>query len=124
MTKRQQNELEVWRYFIPPGTWAEENSEDIKKFFECSERGQHKDEMTRSAFLPEGRTYAHALRWGKIWAYRNVHEIWEPALLGGEGGWCGYCELIEDMPAPVIEFVKKEMFQGIDSEAIENCRDN
>ncbi len=44
LTKSQQEELEVWEYFIPANSpWLPKTDEDIKKFFEWSERGKHKE---------------------------------------------------------------------------------
>lgn len=124
-TSKQLNEISVWRYFIPTNCdWGEENDADKIKFFGWSERGLHKDLTGIPSYKPEGRTFFHALYWGKIWAYRSVHELYEGAILDGTvpyysilGGHEG-----EDItPRCVVNFLKKEMFKGLDSETIEEC---
>lgn len=116
-TKKQQIELDVWEYFKPAGIqWVKKNSKDTQKFFEWSQEGKHRDLATIPAHQKEGRTYFHALVWGKKRAYIHAHELYEPAVLEG----LGYVSFIDkDTPRAVVEFLKKEMFKGIDAEIIE-----
>lgn len=125
LTKRQKNELVVWEYFIPSNcTWAKKTDKDIEIFFEWSEQGKHKDFMNIMSYKPEGRTYAHALSWGKKWAGIHCHELYEPGVLDlsfpyvcilGIGGYGPRC------PVEVKDWLKKEMFKGIDADIIDKC---
>jgi hypothetical protein len=51
-----------------------------------------------------------------------MHEMYEPGVLEGT---MPYYTILggDDKPAPraVVDFIKKEMFQGHDSELIETC---
>lgn len=126
LTEAQKNELVVWEYFIPKNCrWLPKTDKDIEMFFEWSERGKHKQIAGIPTYLPEGRIYFHALVWGKKRAGMNIHELWEQGVLVGCG--LGYFTLLggeddEDIPPrAVVDFMKKEMFKGIDAEVIENC---
>lgn len=116
LSPKQQNEISVWEYFIPQNCqWLEKTDDDIKKFFEWSEQGKHKNDLEIPMYKKEGRTYFHALVWGKKWANIHIHELWEPDI----GTTIGYIELVDEMPRVVIDFIKKEIFKGADSEVIE-----
>ena len=123
MTTKQQKEVEIWEYFKPKNTqWEERNEEDIRRFFEWSEKGLHKELLEIQPYLPEGRTYFHALVWGKKWAGRHVHELYEPGILSGETPYSVILGAYGDkMPRSVVDFLKKEMFKGMDAELIEQC---
>lgn len=109
---KQQKELEVWKYFMPKNcSWADETEQDIKMFFEWSQEGKHREVVCIPAYKKEGRTYFHALVWGKKWAGIHIHEMWENEYLGIDG-WMGYAELIAGRPREVVEFIAKEMFKG------------
>jgi hypothetical protein len=139
LTKAQKAELEVWRYFIPSNcAWLPQTDDDIKMFFEWSEQGKHKDITIIPTYKSEGRTYFHALYWGKKWAGIHMHELWEPGVLDGTMPYftllCGYennkrwwqfwKSPNKPIPRYIVDFMKKEMFKGIDSEIIENCYQN
>ena len=116
LTRAQQNELEIWEYFMPKHMgWSSETDEDIKMFFEWSERGLHKDIGSR-----DNLSYFEALRQGKRWA--GIHmEMYEDGVLNGT---MPYYIILggqdkEIMPRNVVDFIKKEMFRGIDREIIE-----
>lgn len=130
LSKAQQNELVVWKYFIPKTVkWDAENEEDIKKFFEWSEQGKHKERN------PYGDTsYFEALRQGKRWA--GIHmEMYEEGVLEGStpyitllGGfenikrwWQFWKSEHKPILVQVKDFLKKEMFKGHDAEIIERC---
>ena len=140
LSKSQLNELEVWKHFIPQNlrNIAIKDS-DIKKFFEWSEQGKHKEELSVPIYEnPDG---FFALYQGKKWAGIHIHELYEPGILdlsmpyftilGGyditiKRKWWQfwkqkYTHRHNPPPRPVVEFMKKEMFKGIDSEIIEKC---
>lgn len=72
MTRKQTIELADLKTYIPDHCdWQEKNEEDIKKFFEWSERGLHKDDVHIPTYTKEGRTYFHALVWAKKWRERS-----------------------------------------------------
>lgn len=121
MTTRQRNDIEVVKYFIPADIKKRITitHEDEIKYLEYSERGLHKEEIKVSHFT-DG---FNALVSGKQWSGRML-QIWEDTILEtlkGQGG-IGYIELVKDMPEPVFEFFKKEMFKGIDRNIIEYSR--
>jgi len=131
MTKKQERELKVWEYFIPDHLKILPKTErDVEMFFEWSERGMHKDlanPFPAQLKEQEGFTYFQALVAGKQWAGRHIHEMWEPSYLSSDGSWMGYYWLVggypdeEPMPKEVVDFIKKEMFKGVDAEWIESC---
>lgn len=134
-TKKQQVELIVWRYFMPSHVaWMPENQADIEKFFEWSEQGKHKENFYGDL------SYFNALREGKSWA--GVHmQMYEEGILdmtmpyfvilGGNSKaiyrkwWQFWKPKIsfknEPIPREVVDFMKKEMFKGIDADLIEKC---
>lgn len=76
LTNKQKRELKNLKTFIPSNCdWQGENEGDIKKFFEWSERGLHKKESLIKTYLPEGRTYFHALVWAKAWRERSYNGL-------------------------------------------------
>lgn len=142
LSQRKQNELEVWEYFIPSNChWADKTDKDIDMFFEWSEQGKHKELISIPTFKPEGRTYFHALVWGKKWAGIHIHELYEQGVLDGTMPYytilSGFDKTIyrkwwqfwkpkkwftyTAVPRPVVDFIKKEMFKGKDAEIIEEC---
>ncbi len=115
LSSKQENEIKAWEYFIPKNcNWAERTDEDIKKFFEWSEQGKHKDLLSIPTYEPEGRTYFHALVHGKKRAGVNIHEIYEESFNAHDGSWVGYDNLFESMPSEVVSYIKKEIFKGED----------
>ena len=123
LTPKQQKELSVFRYFMPDKLKVVEITDsDLKKYFQWSERGMHKEEASSSGYKTEFDGFA-ALIQGKRWAGIHMHELWEPGVLDGSIPY--YCLLGgEDgviLPREVVDFMKHEMFKGIDTEVIENC---
>lgn len=136
LTKSQQNELEVWEYFIPTNCqWLPKTDRDIEMFFEWSQEGKHK-----SKTMVGDLSYFNALREGKRWA--GVHwQMYEEGVLEGTmpyftilGGFNAtvkrkwwqfwkskYTHVNIPIPRSVVDQMKKEMFKGIDAETIEKC---
>jgi len=114
---KQQEDIECSKYFIP------ENSKDIliteadeQKYLEWSEQGKHKEEANK-AFSPNTKTGFDCLVMGK--KSRGLHvEMYEQSVLEGS---IPYYTILEDTPRSVVNFLKKEMFQGMDANVIENC---
>ena len=147
LSQAQKNELVVWEYFVPTNcAWQKKRDEDIERFFEWSEEGKHKELLAIPTYKLEGRTYFHALVFGKKRAGIHIHELWEPDFLSED--WHGYYSLMggdatfrkprwlwnllnrfmgtrvlknEPLPREVVDFIKKEMFCGHDSEMIEEA---
>lgn len=118
LTKAQQNELEVWKHFIPSNCdWGVCTEKDIEMFFEWSEQGKHKDYARINTFMPEGRTYFHALLWGKKRAYMNVHELYEDGILSGDMPYNAFID--KHTPISVLNFIKNEIFKGADAKLIQ-----
>lgn len=123
LSKAQEKELEVWEYFIPRNIkWFSKTDQDIKMFFEWSERGKYKDIST----YYNNFSYFEALRQGKRWA--GIHmQMYEEGVLDGSMPYIVIlgCEPYgPKIPVMVKDFMKKEMFKGIDAELIENCYQN
>ena len=139
-TEKQLKDFETIEYYIPPGLrFIKITDDDKKMFFENSERGLHK-EMIKDNYFNDG---FNVLREGKRWRGIHIHEMYEPGILDGSmpyyvilGGykdkkretkWWNYWwyKLTKDLyvcnplPRGVVDFIKKEMFKGIDSELIE-----
>lgn len=118
-SQKQQTDLEVTQYFIPQVMKKIEiTGEDTQMYFEWSEQGKHKDKVGGMPYPMDG---FNALVQGKEW--RGVHMgMYEEGvldqtmpyyeILGGNG---------EILPRSVVDFMKKEMFKGIDAETIEKC---
>jgi hypothetical protein len=54
----------------------------------------------------------------------TIHELWEKDF--GKVGWLGYYNLLQEedgrpIPKRIKDFIKKEMFRGIDADVIESC---
>ncbi len=140
LTKSQQNELEVWEYFMPDNCkWLPKTGKDIEMFFEWSEQGKHKDKLRWNYNITE-HPYFQGLVEGKRWA--GIHwQMYEDGVLDGTmpyftilGGndkivykkwwqiWRHKYRLIHNPPPrSVVNQMKREMFTGIDAEVIENC---
>lgn len=119
MNSNRKTELEVLMYFMPNSSnHISITEEDTKKYFEWSEQGKHKRDIKQSHFT-DG---FNALVSAKQWRGRNIHELWEPGVLEGDTPYyvlLGGHEGEELMPRVVVEFMKREMFKGVDSELIE-----
>ena len=111
-TNGRLKEKELLEYFYPDffkkkGIIPKES--DYEAFFNLSENGIEPKEKT------EGYK---ALEESKRW--RGIHmQMWEEGVL--EGSVPYYSLLFDEgkMPRTIVEFIKKEMFKGIDSELIE-----
>lgn len=123
LTKGQRNDLESIIYFIPDcmkSILITDN--DIKMFFENSERGLHKDKISNRKM--DG---FNALIQGKSWRGIHIHELFE---LGVMDGTMPYVTILgkeagdEPVPCSVMEFMAKEMFKGHDAELIKNIYNN
>jgi hypothetical protein len=112
-TPGQLKDLEIVEYFIPDClTCIKITDDDRRMFCEWSERGKYKElinERKMDGF--------NALIQGKRW--RGIHmQMWEDGNLDGT---MPYMELIKDMSKNLVDFIKKELFKGIDADLIENC---
>lgn len=128
LTKNQKKELIVLEYFTPSNIeWGEKNDDDIKRYFEWSEKGLHKKDVTMNTTTIAGRSCFHRLYWSKVWAGRHIHELYEPGIL--EGVFLGYYSILggddgNPVPLEVAEFMSKELFKGIDKSTIMDIYNN
>lgn len=112
MNKRKQEELERLSWFcnIPLSSFTDE---EIKSYFLFSETGLGNGGRLNVCKERVGMTLG----------------MWEESFLKDDGSWVGYYSLIRDkhgslIPRHIIDFIKKEMFKGSDSDIIEsnaNC---
>ncbi len=121
VSAKKEAEMLVWEWFCLRGeNFRERTEEDVKVFFEWSEKGKHKDrlDLTKATMKnPEDyHSYANKLYIGKVWAGRTVHELWEPSFYSDT--WDGWRNILKDMPVEVMEWVRKEIFRGVDAELI------
>jgi len=109
LTKKQLNDLETIKFFIPSQLKKIKiSNSDIVAFFDFSERGISPKKETEGFNL---------LKQGKNW--RGIHmEMYEEGVLDGS---MPYCVILEDMPRVVVDFIKREMFKGKDAEIIEKA---
>lgn len=136
ITPKQQKDLIVSMYFIPQCMSNIQISEiDKKMYLEWSESGLHKDKI--NTYKIDG---FNALVQGKEW--RGVHmQMFEDGVLEGTmpyytilGGdskeikrkWWQFWKpkyrvVNEPIPREVVDFMKKEMFKGVDNQQIENA---
>jgi len=117
-TKKQRNDIECIKYFIPSNCkYPPITEKDEEMFLGWSERGLHKE--MESEYKMDG---FNALVQGKRWRGIHIHEMWEPGVLDGI---ISYWDLLggydskEIMPRVVVDFMKKEMFKGKDAKVIE-----
>lgn len=136
MTKKQ-NEIDLLKYFMPNVVkHIDITQNDIDMYFEWSEKGKHKDKLKLSHFNDE----FNALVTSK--SRRGLQmRMWEEGM-----DYVPYCTLLgrlekcitrkwynpfkyikgkyifvnEPIPRNVVDYMKKEMFKGLDAEAIEN----
>ena len=105
LTNKQSKDLETINYLnnIDKGDYT---GQDIKIFFDFSEKG----------IRPEVETVGFkTLKEGKRW--RGIHmEMYEEGVLDGS---TPYRILLESVPESVKDFMKREMFKGIDADIIE-----
>ncbi len=128
MTIKQQNDIECIKWFIPETCKnIEITDKDIEMFLEYSDRGLHKDKVGEWAFGEEWRNGFNALIAGKRWRGIHIHEMYEDGVLDGSVPYftlLGGDSKEEIMPRVVVDFLKKEMFKGKDTEIIEKCYQN
>lgn len=119
LTVKQQKDLETIKYFIPKA-WKNVTitDEDVKMFFEYSDQGKNKEKRKDTNLITTEYAGFNALCDGKKWRGIHTHELYEKGILDGS---MPYYVILEDMPRSVVDFLKKEMFTGIDSEVIEEC---
>lgn len=116
LTKSQQKELIVWEYFMPIWCeWLPKTETDIIRFFEWSEQGKHKETHYGDC------SYFEALRQGKRYAGINIHELYEPGILEGTMPYFTILGGEKTIPREVVEFLKKEIFKGMNADVIEIC---
>ena len=124
-TKKQLEDLETIEYFIPEALKDVQITNDNRRMYlENSERGLRKDIGLEGKYVGHekgvGALYEYsgfqALLWGKIWRGRWM-EIYENDILSSS--FIGYRILLDGMPRSVVDFMKKEMFQGLHSKEIE-----
>lgn len=142
LTSKQENDLETVIFFIPQNfKKVNITNQDIKKFFEWSEQGMHKKEIDNWQSKDNYDGF-NALVEGKRWRGIHIHELWEQGVLEGSvsyfcllGGYekerkpIWFFKLFkyfgvnrfkhDPIPRTVVNFMKKEMFKGEDSDLIE-----
>lgn len=109
LTSKQQADIRLCKYFYP----CEPTEEEIYEYLALSERGEGAE---------RGKFSQNPLVIGKT--KRGLHmQLWEEGILEGTIPYfvllCG----IDNNPLPriVVDFMKKEMFKGIDAQQIEDC---
>jgi hypothetical protein len=119
MTPKQKKDLESIIYFIPSQyKGIKITNKDISDFLEYSDNGKKMREGSYDKFRKIENGF-DALVHGKI--RRGLHmRMWEEGVLEGS---VPYCSLLfdDEIPKSVVDFMKKEMFKGIDSDIIEKC---
>lgn len=109
-------EIERLEYFVPERPVRKMKSSD-QAFADYSERG------IKPNFEELENPYRyHQLVEAKRWRGIHIHELWEQGVLDGSVPYwtlLGGEDLKEVMPRSVVDFMKKEMFKGIDAELIE-----
>lgn len=140
LSTKQIYDLESIMYFIPKTIeHIEITHEDVKMFFEYSDKGLHKEKTGTFVLLPkELQNGFNALIEGKKWRGINMM-MYEEGVLDGTmpyytllGGYDGtrkrkwyelwkpkYVHYHIPMPRSVVDFMEKEMFKGKDAELIE-----
>jgi hypothetical protein len=124
LSKRRQNDLESIVYFMPSSMKNIPITErDIEMFFENSEQGKHKDKIGSGGIGGDaGYPGLNALIEGKRWRGIHMHEMYESGVLQGIMpyfvilGCGGYGPKVL---VSVKDFMKKEMFRGVDGNLIE-----
>lgn len=144
LSLKQKKDLATVQFFIPPSLKSIQiTNEDIKKFFENSDRWLHK-EYAKSFETRNSRDWFTALLWGKKW--RGIHiGMYEEGVLDGSIGYYDILFGWEEkthwifeiiyiislnkidkryrsvkMEEPVVEFIAKNVFKWIDYEKIMN----
>ena len=116
LSEKQKADLETVKYFIPRVLkHIKITNKDIEDYFNWSEKGigESDKEAKRGT---DTYTGFETLMEGKRWRGIHIHELYEQGILSGD---MPYAVILEDMPREIIEFLKKEMFKGIDARVIE-----
>jgi len=123
MTKAQKNDIELCLFFCPERYKHTPTETEIQEFLDLSERGIGKQ---------EGKFSKNPLILGKTYRGLNMG-MWEEGVLEGTvpyitllGGfennkkwWEFWKSEHKPIPRVVVDFMKKEMFQGKDADLIE-----
>lgn len=117
LSKKQQLDIETLLYFIPSYLDSIVVTENDKRMFlEHSEKGFNRNKVNSFNIQDGFNVLVEAKRWRGI----HIHELYEPGVLDGT---MPYYTLLGggDKPIPrcVVDFLKKEMFQGRDADIIE-----
>lgn len=116
MKKYLNKEIECIEFFIPDRPMKRMKSAD-QAFADYSERG------IKPNFEEIENPYRfHQLMEGKRWRGIHVHEMWEDGILDGSVPYwtlLGGEDPNEILPRIVVNFLKREIFKGIDAELIE-----
>ena len=121
-TIKQQKDLETVKYFIPKILKdVVITEEDEKNFLKFSEQGIEPEYEVQIPILERYKSGYYALREGK--KYRGLHmRLWEEGILEGTNAYwtlLGREDESEKPPRVVVDFMKREMFHGMDAEKIE-----
>lgn len=111
LSKSQQDELERLYYFggTVKNDLEQVTDKDIEDYFNYSERGIKPEEPYTCGY----NGLCEAKRMQGI----HVHELYEPGILDGT---MPYAVFIPGMPSVVVNFLKREMFKGVDAHIIES----
>jgi hypothetical protein len=111
MTGKQQKDIDTARYFIPRAMKGVEiTQEHIDQYLAVSERGEKN----------AGKFDENPLIQGK--RNRGLHMgLWEEGVLEGSVPYFTLLGENEPIPRLIVDFMKKEMFKGLDAEQIEYC---
>jgi hypothetical protein len=106
MTKKQQQELDCLKWFWPELKYT---NEEAKEYFDYDVKGGD---------IPKDNPIYLA----KQWRGRTIHELWEQGILDGSVPYfvlLGGEDKKEIPPRKVVDFIKREIFKGIDANMIE-----
>lgn len=117
LSKKQNDELQTLLYFTPEMYKdIEVTDDDIKKYFEWSDKGMHKECVNSTAL-----NGFNALVWGK--RRRGIHiAVYESGVLDRTTPY--KCLLVNNgikMPRPVVDYLKRTMFGGESGDFIEEA---
>lgn len=136
LSQKQQSELKVCKYFASPhwtfeyNTYKTQSGKNLslqedpngyspeEAYFRLNERGETMLKIYKvEEFL--------GLLWGRIWADRTIHELWEPSLACRAGWGLGLIDLLDkDMPDEVFEYICKNVCGGTHTEDFKQIRNN
>ena len=133
---KKQNEIDLLMYFMPTVLkHINITQEDIDMYFEWSEKGDHKDKIKLSHFndgfnvlvSSKGRRGLQMQIWEDGMEYvsyftllggleKTIYRKWYNPMRYIKGR---YYFINDPIPRNVVDFMKKEMFKGMDSDLIE-----